>query len=207
MAKTDPMGRMLKGLRSMRWLRGPKPLRLRFSRTATLTKSITEVLDQIRDRDNRASGSPQLDMVLKALVGAKLRLSFPELAINAQELSVADSNSHRDADFLVGEMAIHVTTLPGERVMRRCEVNIERGLRPLIVTLRQRLNMAEVQATDLSILDRIELFDVDHFVSLSIQVQSGFAREREESTVAQLTAEYNSIIDMCDADPSLRIRM
>ena len=91
--------------------------------------------------------------------------------------------------------------------MRKCQANIERGLRPMIVTLRQRMNMAEAQAADLSILDKVELCDIDHFVSHSIEVRSGFARERVESTVTRLIAEYNSIIDKCDAERSLQIRM
>ena len=203
----NPNCRMLDWLRSMRLSMRSRPLRLRLDGSVTLRTSINDLLDQVRARDKGVWGTHQLGMVLRSLVGAKLRLSLPERAISVYGASVVDSISHREADFLVGETAIHVTAFPQERLMERCRTNIERGLHPIIVTLRERIGIVEALAENLSILDRVEFFDVDHFISHSIQVQSGFARERLESTVVQLVAEYNSIIDGCNADPSLKIRM
>lgn len=152
------------------------------------------------------SRADQLDTVLRSLVGAKLRLSLPDQVLGVQGASTRDSSSHREADFLVGETAIHVTSYPGERLMIKCRANLERGLHPIVVTLREQLSMVEAQAENLSVLDRVEFFDVDHFIFHSIQVQCSFKRERVKAAVVQLMAEYNSIIDGCDANPSLKIR-
>jgi len=48
-----------------------------------------------------------------------------------------------DGDPFLSDVAIHVTTAPGETVIGRCRDNIDNGHRPIIVTTARGLTVAE----------------------------------------------------------------
>jgi len=57
--------------------------------------------------------------------------------------AVCVAQSGRNGDFFIGDVAIHVTTAPGEAVIGRCRDNIDNGHRPIIVTTARGLTVAE----------------------------------------------------------------
>ena len=61
--------------------------------------------------------------VLQHLVGAKLSLVLPDGVVQNHGFSVSDAVSARSGDFTIEEVIIHVTTAPGEALMRKCEGN------------------------------------------------------------------------------------
>ena len=184
-----------------------KPFRLRYDSSVALRVFIIDLLAQAKERDKDGTGTRFVGVVLQHLVGAKLRIALPEQEIRVHGASVADHSTDREGDFVIGETAIHVTSFPQESLLEKCRGNIENDLHPIIVTLRERIDMAEAQADHLSILNRVEVYDAVQFITLNIREWSDFSRERKKPTVAQLVAEYNSIIEACETDPSLKIKM
>ncbi len=72
---------------------------------------------------------------MQHLVGAKLSLLLGDEKVQRFGFSVADEVSGRGGDFVIGDIAMHVTTMPGEALMRKCKANLEAGIRPVIVTM------------------------------------------------------------------------
>jgi len=71
--------------------------------------------------------------VAQHLVGAKLEFRFPELAIGNESYSTADRQLGRPGDFLIGDVAFHVTVAPMPQLFDKCVVNVKEGYRPLLL--------------------------------------------------------------------------
>jgi hypothetical protein len=70
--------------------------------------------------------------MLQHLIGAKLNLLL-DSPVEHYGVSVTDTSSARDGDFLVEDVAIHVTTSPSEALLRKCTRNLDNGLKPVIL--------------------------------------------------------------------------
>lgn len=110
-------------------------------------------------------------------------------------------------DFLLGDVAIHVTTSPGEAVIRRCQENLDSGFRPIIVTLQKGLTVAEGLAANAGISDRLDVFEIEQFVALNLYELGKFKAIGRRTAVEEMIARYNAIIDEIETDPSLKITM
>ena len=82
--------------------------------------------------------------------------------------STADAPRGRAADFFLGDVAIHVTTSPGEALMDRRLGNLDDGYRPIVVTLRRGLLVADELARRRIIEDRIDILDIEQFVAVRV---------------------------------------
>jgi len=60
-------------------------------------------------------------------------------------------------------------------------------------------------ARNLEIESRIEIFELEQFVSLILHKQSLFERARRVSAIGEFVQAYNDIIELCETDPSLKI--
>jgi len=143
--------------------------------------------------------------VLQHLVGAKLSLILPESGMRHHGFSVSDDVSGRSGDFLIDEAVIHVTTAPGEALLRKCAGNLDAGLRPIIITLYSRLPAAEAMAEDMGIGGRIDVLEIEQFLAANIYEWSQFKTTDRKITVDRLVAQYNDNVDSCETDPSLKI--
>ena len=65
------------------------------------------------------------------------------------------------------------------------------------------LGNAEIEG----IADRIDIWDVEQFVATNLHELSSFNDAERRITIDQLINEYNKIVDACETDPSLRIRL
>lgn len=144
------------------------------------------------------------EKVLKHLVGAKLALVLGHKA-GGLKAFVSDSVSDRLDDFQIEDIVIHVTTSPGEALLRKCSDNLDHGLRPLIITTFRNVAVADTMAENAGISGRVEIFDVEQFVASNILELSKFKAAGRRLTVRELIAHYNHLAE-CENNPALLIK-
>ena len=88
--------------------------------------------------------------------------------------SVADSPTDRSGDFVVNNTIIHCTTAPGEPLVQKCKANISSGCLPIIITIYDRVKTALDLAADADLNGRIEVWDIQQFLSTNISEHSMF---------------------------------
>ncbi len=145
--------------------------------------------------------------MLQHLVGAKLELAIPEVAIGHNGFSVSDSVSNRSGDFVIDDSVIHVTTSPGEAVIRKCKSNIDSGAKPIILTLADGVTVARALATNAGLAGRIDIMDAEQFLTGNLHELSLFKSTARRPTLECLVEAYNRIIQENETDPSLRIEI
>ncbi len=133
------------------------PLKLNVDTGTSLKASITGIFDEAKKRQSENRGSTVLGAVMQHLVGAKLEVLYPDQTIQHSGYSVADSPTGRSGDFQIGDCVIHVTTAPGTLLLQKCSDNLDRGLRPLIVSTNAGAALAETLAEEEGISRRIEV--------------------------------------------------
>ena len=183
-----------------------KPLLMKLDAAKSMRAAVRELIAAAEKRQSENRGSTIVGTILQHLVGAKLSLILP----NVPELhgaSVADAVSDRDGDFAVEDVVIHVTSSPGEAVIRKCQRNIDDGKRPILITTYKKVLVAEGLADDCGINDRIDIFDVEQFLASNLYELGAFTSTGRKETATRLIDVYNSIIDSCETDPSLKISL
>jgi hypothetical protein len=119
--------------------------------------------------------------------------------------SVADSPTDRSGDFAVSNTIIHCTTAPGEPLIQKCAANIRAGCLPVIITIFDRVKTALDLAADANLSGRIEVWDVQQFLSTNINEHSLFDGTARNAKLTDIIEKYNAIIAEVETDPSLRI--
>ena len=180
-----------------------QPLKLDADHSLSVGTAIDHLLQQAVKRQQEVPGATYAGTVLQHLVAAKLSSIVDGVEINGA--STADIPTGRDGDFNVGDTAIHCTTAPGSLLIEKCQRNISNGLRPIIVTIRERTNTAYALADDAGIADNIEIWDIQSFLSANIHEHGRFSDVSRRASLAKLIDAYNTIIDEQESDPSLRI--
>lgn len=179
------------------------PLKLVADQSRSLTDSIDSLLVQARKREQESPGATYVGTVLQHLVAAKLQLLMPSIELHGA--SVADDQTGREGDFIVGNTAIHCTTAPGDLLMEKCKRNLEHGLNPVVITLADRVAMAKGHLEVAGIAGRVEVWDLQQFVASNVFELGRFNAAEKATTLRELIENYNGIIDECESDPSLRI--
>jgi len=184
-----------------------KPFRLRFDTSKGFQAIIQDVLSQAKKRQQEATGTMYQGAVLQHLVGAKLELALPELSIGHNGFSVADAVSDRSGDFVIDDSIIHITTSPGEAVIRKCRRNLEAGAKPIILTLAEGVTVAKVLADNAGLSGRIDIMDAEQFLAANLHELSLFKTSARLMTFEKLIGVYNRIVADNETDPSLRIEI
>ncbi len=186
-----------------------KPFKIRLDASRSLRMMVRDVLAQAEERQKASPGMQYAGAVLQHLVGAKLDCALSTSATPDQlihhSFSTSDAQSGRSGDFLLGDVAIHVTTAPGVGVIARCQENLDQGHRPMIVTTMRGLTAAEVFADAAGLAERIDLFEIEQFVALNLYELGGFLAEGRRIAVQDVVRRYNEIIEDVETDPSLKI--
>ncbi len=183
-----------------------KPFTLRYDPNKSLSSMVTDLLDQALKRQKENPGTTIVGTVLQHLVGAKLDLILPDDKHPAHDCaSTADASAGKAGDFVIDDMAIHVTTSPGEALIRKCADNINSGLRPLIVTIKENQAVAESLAKFQNIGDRVEILAAEQFIAANILEWGHFASSNQRIEIDRLMARYNEIIEIAETDQSLKI--
>ena len=184
-----------------------KPFRLRFDAAKGFLAIIQDLLMQAKKRQREATGTMYQGAVLQHLVGAKLELAMPEIIIVHHGFSVADAVSNRSGDFVIDESIIHITTSPGEAVIRKCRRNLDAGAKPIILTLAEGVTVAKVLAENAGLVGRIDIMDAEQFLAANLHELSLFKTSARLMTLEKLVEVYNRIVADNETDPSLRIEM
>jgi len=183
------------------------PLKLKIDTSSSLKACLTGIFDEAKRRQAENRGSTILGAVMQHLVGAKLETLYPDKSINHSGYSVADSPTGRVGDFQFGDCVIHVTTAPGKLLVQKCLDNLDRGLRPLIVSTNAGVALAETLAEEEGINRRLEVLDITQFLVANMLEWTGFNGSQRRHTFEELVSRYNAIIDKCETDPSLKIEV
>lgn len=180
-----------------------KPFVLRFDASKSLRAILQNLIEQAEQRQRTGSGTKYVGTVMQHLVGAKLDLILG--GITHHGASTADEGTGRSADFLMGDVAIHVTTSPTEALLRKCVRNLEASLRPLILTTERGTILAQSYAEQAGVVDRVDVLEVQQFIAGNVFEHGKFELEGRRDWAAKLLEKYNEVVSNCETDPSLRI--
>jgi hypothetical protein len=144
--------------------------------------------------------------VAQYLVGAKLQLRFPELAIENESYSTADDQLGRPGDFYIGDTAFHVTVAPMPPVFEKCKRNIESGYRTYLLVPDGMLAGAR-QNAELAAFDKIAVESIESFVSQNIEEISKFSKPGLLSGLRKLLETYNQRVNTVETDKSMLIEI
>lgn len=180
-----------------------QPFTLSSDSSISLGSGVDSLITQARKREKENPGTTYTGTLLQDLVAAKLSLIVPEVRINGTD--VADAPTGRGGDFMLGDTAIHCTTMPGQPLLEKCRANINAGIHPVIITIRERVQTARDLAEDKGLSDRIEVWDIQQFLSTNIYEHGVFQSGERHDTMAKIVSAYNQIIDEYENDPSLKI--
>ena len=182
-----------------------KPFKIRLDASRSLRTLVRDVISQAEERQRNTPGMQYAGAVLQHLVGAKLDCALGVGNFEHNSFSTSDAQTGRPGDFFIGDVAIHVTTAPGEAVIGRCRDNIDNGYRPIIVTTSRGLTVAEGLAENAGLGERIDVFEIEQFIALNLYELGKFAAEGRRVAVSEVVTRYNEIVEEVETDPSLKI--
>jgi hypothetical protein len=89
--------------------------------------------------------------------------------------------------------------------MERCIANLEGGLRPVIVTTKLGMTLAEGLADSMGLANRIDIFEIEQFIALNVYEMGGFVATGHRDAIGEIIERYNAIVSSVETDPSLCI--
>jgi len=180
------------------------PFIFKLDPSRSLRACVRDLMAQAVERQREVKGTMYAGAVMQHLVGAKLDYVTKGVIIH-HGFSVADAPSNRSGDFLIGDVAIHVTTAPGEALIRKCQRNLASGLRPLIVTTEDGVGGAKALSKQAGVDDRLDIIEIEQFITTNVYEWSIFERDGRPKAVKEIIERYNRIVSEAESDPSLRI--
>ena len=182
-----------------------QPFVLTADASKTIGANLNDLFEQAKKRQRQNPGTQYLGTVLQHLVAAKLSLVMPEGSFDIHGASVADAPTERSGDFVIDNSIIHCTTMPGAQLIEKCKTNFRAGCRPIIITVFERVHTALNLAEDSGLGGRIEVWDIQQFLSANIYEHSRFQDGERNHTLSGIIQAYNKIVLKMESDPSLRI--
>lgn len=171
----------------------------------TIGANLDELFEQAKKRQLQNPGTQYLGTILQHLVAAKLSLVLPENSFEIHGISVADASTERSGDFVINGTIIHCTTMPSAALIEKCRVNLRSGCHPVIITVFDRVRTALDLASDAGLDGRVEVWDIQQFLSANVHEYSFFDATKRNSSLSNIINMYNAIILKTETDPSLRI--
>lgn len=182
-----------------------QPFVLSTDASKTIAANLDDLFEQAKKRQLQNPGTQYLGTVLQHLVAAKLSLVLPPESFEIHGASVADAPTARSGDFVIHNTIIHCTTAPSGALIAKCQANVKAGCRPVIITVFERVRTALDLAADAGLSGRLEVWDIQQFLSSNINEHSLFDETKRSSTLGDIIGRYNKIILENETDPSLRI--
>ena len=183
-----------------------KPFLFSFDQSKSLRTIIRDLIQQAEKRQKQTKGATFVGTMLQYLIGEKLNILLDK-PVEHHGASVSDDVSGREGDFVIEDVAIHVTTSPTEALLRKCQRNLDKGLKPVIITLQKGVAVAEGLSEQTGILERLDIFEAEQFLAGNLYEIGKFALAGRRTTAEHLIREYNSIVEFCETDPSLHINL
>lgn len=182
-----------------------QPFILTADTSKTIGANLNDLFEQAKKRQKQNPGTQYLGTVLQHLVAAKLCLIMPAGSFEIHGASVADGPTDRNGDFVINSTIIHCTTMPGVLLIDKCKANIRAGAHPVIITIFERVHTALNLAEDAGLAGRVEVWDIQQFLSANVYEHSFFDETKRNSTISDIITRYNQIVLDAETDPSLRI--
>ena len=182
-----------------------QPFILTADTSKTIGANLDELFEQAKKRQRQNPGTQYLGTMLQHLVAAKLCMVMPEGSFEIHGASVADAPTDRNGDFVIHNTIVHCTTMPGALLIEKCKANLRAGCHPVIITIFDRVHTALNLAEDAGLAGRVEVWDVQQFLSSNIYEHSFFDETKRNSTLSEIIVRYNKIVLEAESDPSLRI--
>jgi hypothetical protein len=182
-----------------------QPFTFNADHSQTIAASLEELFEQAKKRQKQNPGTQYLGTMLQHLVAAKLSIILLKETFEIHGASVADSPTERSGDFVINNTIIHCTTAPGDPLIQKCKANIRGGCLPVIITVFDRVKNACDLAADAGISGRVEVWDIQQFLSTNINEHGLFDDQIRTVKLADIIEKYNHIIDETETDPSLKI--
>ena len=85
------------------------------------------------------------------------------------------------------------------------KANLRGGCHPVIITIFERVHTALNLAEDAGLAGRVEVWDIQQFLSSNVYEHSLFDESKRNSTLSDIIGRYNEIVLEAETDPSLRI--
>jgi hypothetical protein len=183
-----------------------KPFTLRLDPTLSVRAVFRQLFAQAEARQKEMSGTMIVGTIMQHLVGAKLEGAFGSRLVH-HSVSTKDEGQSRPGDFDLGDLAFHVSTAPGEALIRKCQRNLAAGQRPVIVSVGRGVGLAAGLAENATIGDRLDVLDVEQWLAAEILERGGDSASGRAVALAELLERYNRIVDTVETDPSLRIEL
>jgi hypothetical protein len=184
-----------------------KPFKFRVDEALSVRAAIRDILQQAKDRQKEIKGARYEGTMLQHLVGAKLDLVLGLGKIEHHAASEADQADDRAGDFIIGDVAVHVTTSASESLIRKCAANLSVGLHPVIVTLPSKAAVADSIAETAGVQNRVDILDIEQFLAANLHERALFDSAKRRPKTLELISRYNALIDEFEADPSLKIEL
>jgi hypothetical protein len=181
-----------------------KPFELHLDEALSTRAAVRNLLDQAREREKESPGATIVGTVLQHLVGAKLELVVGD-KVDVHGASVADRPLARSGDFEVRTTVVHVTTSPGDTLLKKCRENLAKGLRPWIVTVPDGMDRVRVFAEENGLLERVDFCDIEQFLSCNFLERGELTPLGRNGLAHDLFAKFNEIIERCENDPGLKV--
>jgi hypothetical protein len=182
-----------------------KPFVMRTEAGGGLHLPFQQVFDLAEARQKETPGATILGTVLQHMVGA--RLSGFRTDLRHHSASTKDEGQDRPGDFQLGDVAVHVSTAPGEALIRKCQLNLDGGQRPVIITLGRGIALARGLADNAGIGGRLDVWDAVQWLAAGVVEAGGDSPAGRGQALAALLARYNEVIGAVETDPSLRIEL
>ena len=160
-----------------------KPFRVLLDSAHGLRRLVRDLLDQAKSRQKKSTGT--------IYVGAKFDCVLEPGTVEHNSFSTADAPAGRAGDFALGDVAVHVATAPRESVIERRRTNLNRGFKPVLITVPERMATAQGLATDKGLGDRIDIFEVEQFIALNLYEIGKFRAEGRRESVKNLVRRCN----------------
>lgn len=180
------------------WL-GRQHLRVACNRQLSPLSWIKAIL---REAKGKSGGK-----VEQHLVGAKLQTRHPEVQVANFPSHAGDAQTQRQADFLVGTTAYHVTAAPGPDVIGKCKTNIDSGLHPVLLVPRDQIERCTGLAQGLGIENQVTINAIEEFVSMNIIELSTGESTNFIETLKKIIDTYNLRLEEVETDLSLKIEI
>ena len=182
-----------------------QPFVLTADTSKTIGANLNELFEQAKKRQKENPGTQYLGTLLQHLVAAKLSILLPKETFEIHGASVADAPTERSGDFVINNTIIHCTTMPGALLIEKCKANLRNGDHPVIITVFDRVHTALNLAEDSDLAGRVEVWDIQQFLSSNVYEHSFFDEAKRNTTLSDIINCYNEIIHEVENDPSLRI--
>lgn len=98
-----------------------------------------------------------------------------------------------------------VTVVPQEKLLARCHENFQEGLRPVIITTKNRVQATEQMLEIGGLGDRVMVQSGETFTGTNVEEVAGYAGPGIRTEIGKLIRSYNRRISEVEVDQSLKI--